>query len=240
MAAYLSRGVAVGATVYTGHDSLVLRREGSSAADSLGAGLFATYAPAPTGLRALLAVTANRLQLDTDRHTLNGSTAIVSSAGKRDGKGVGVLGNVGWGVALNDAVIVRPFAELQWSRVRLDGYGEQGGPFPVQWNSMSRSETVARLGTEVQWQVRPGLDAYASAAWAQRIAESADAPTGTISGLGKVTGSAGAPPRAAAEMALGLGWQVQPATRITASVGARAGHSTLPQVSGGVGVSFAF
>ena len=240
VAAYLPHGFAVGASVYAGHDSLALRRDGSSTTGSLGAGLYATYAPAPTGLRALVAVTANRLQLDTHRHTLNGSTAVVSSAGKRDGNGVGVLGNVGWGVALNDAVIVRPFAELQWSRARLDGYREQGGPFPVQWNSMSRGETVARLGTELQWQLRPDLDAYASAAWAQRIAESADAPTGTIAGLGDVTGSAGQPPRAAAEMALGLGWQVRPATRISASMGVRAGHSTLPQFSGVVGASFAF
>lgn len=147
-----------------------------------GAGLFATYAPAQTGLHVHTAFTSNHIANDITRGYLNGST-LVFSAGSLDGRAYGAGLQVGWAYALRDAMRVTPFASYQASRLMLDPYTETSGPFPATFEGVEDTLEIARLGAEAEHRYSDKLRTWASLAYAHCFSDKLPGVRGAVTAL---------------------------------------------------------
>ena len=112
-------GLRLGAGVVGGHDDADTHRDGRRRVNAAGGSVIAAY-ERPEGLRLYGAAFAAHLVVDTDRHYGNGA-GIDGSVDSTDGIGYGAAVRGGWEFPVRPSVWVMPYAELQWSKSKLDG-----------------------------------------------------------------------------------------------------------------------
>ncbi|MGB7317632.1 MAG: autotransporter domain-containing protein [Planktotalea sp.] len=156
----------------------------SSTLNALGAGIWVTYAPAPTGIELMFA--ASRLNLDAkiDRNYLNGA-ATETSSGTTSGTYTGLQGRIGYGFKISENLILTPFAGVSSHSSSLAGYTETGGTFFGTVTGQNSKVNKVRLGLDALFRVRSDLEFTGGLSF-ERVSE-----TGTLSTIG-VTSLAGA------------------------------------------------
>ncbi|HET8728340.1 MAG TPA: autotransporter domain-containing protein, partial [Alphaproteobacteria bacterium] len=224
----LAPGVHVGAGVIGAHGETELDLDGESRLGAIGGSVIASY-EASDGLRLYGSAFAAHLDVETDRHYRNGA-AIDGSRGETDGIGYGVAVRGGWEVPVRIDTSVMPYAELRWTKTRLDAYEEEGGAFPAQFSDQTAHELTSRLGLEVSHRLTPALEVQARAAWAHRLDGDGGSLTATTLGLTQ-TLSPTQGDRNWAEGAVAAVWKVTDATTVMAEIGGRTGRTPEPAVT---------
>ncbi|WP_162131120.1 autotransporter domain-containing protein [Herbaspirillum sp. CF444] len=83
------------------------------------------------------------------------------------------------------AVDISPYASITWSRMKMNDYREQGGPFPAEFDARTMHDRILRLGTSATLITRQDIEIDGSAEIGYRINEMPRINvSGTIPGLG--------------------------------------------------------
>lgn len=149
-----------------------------------GAGLWLTYAPAPTGVEIMVAASRLSLAAKIDRNYLNGA-ATETSSGTTSGTYTGLQGRFGYAFAVRPNLILTPFGGLSSHVSSLASYTETGGTFAANVTGQSASVRKARIGLDARFRARSDLEFTGGLSF-ERVTE-----TGTLSTLG-VTALGGA------------------------------------------------
>ncbi|MEN3931733.1 autotransporter domain-containing protein [Microvirga sp. W0021] len=234
-------GFSIGTAFTAGAGDYDLRLGGKNKISSYGVSLFATYAPSREGLQLLGAVTTSWHDIDISRSYMNGSRASVLSKDSTDGQSWGALGRVGWSFAMLDKTWLTPYAEIEWTRSKVGGYQEEGGPFPIAFKNQTARELISRLGLEVRHQFSDSFEMFARAAWAHRLSGHADILKGIMIDTYDVSsGNIRLSKKDWAELAVGASWNVTPDTRVSGSVSTIIGKSNQPDATVRIGSSTRF
>ncbi|MEN3931732.1 autotransporter domain-containing protein [Microvirga sp. W0021] len=234
-------GFSIGTAFTAGTGEYDLRLGGKNKISSYGVSLFATYAPAKTGLQLMGAVTTSWHDMDISRSYMNGSRATVLSKGSADGQSWGALGRIGWRFTALDRTWVMPYAEIEWTRSKIGGYQEEGGPFPFIFEGQTARELVSRFGIEFRHEFSDRFEIFGQAAWAYRLSGHANALKGVmVEKFNLSSGAISLPKKSWAELALGASWKITPDTRLSGSVSTAIGKSNRPDATVRIGVSTDF
>lgn len=133
-------------------------------------GAFAAYSggPGATGLQARLSAASEHSRVDITRTNLVGSAAEVT--GRAVVASYGVEQTVGWGVALQDGLVLTPKLGIRYTRAQRDGYaetyaaGQVDDPFAYAAFGENRTTALlglslaSRSGTDLAWHIGVGYD----------------------------------------------------------------------------------
>ncbi len=136
---------------------------------------------------AVLTGTGAYGKADINRNYLANGGAVVSSAGSTDLTGYGVRGRLQWEKLIPYAA---PYAELSWAQACMDGYAESGGPFPASFNRQCASETLMRYGADATVPVTERFRVTGTLEGVHRVSGSAGASSGQVAGIGSFNFSA--------------------------------------------------
>lgn len=142
--------------------------DGRNELTSLGASLMGAYEQGAAGLRLYGTVAVAALDLDMDRHYMNGAS-VDRSHGDTDGIGYGASVYAGWAVPVDKATTVTPHGVLEYSRAKLDAYAEEGGAFPASYGDHTMYRWASRLGAAVDHRLTENVTVGATAGWGHRL-----------------------------------------------------------------------
>ncbi len=217
--------LAIGGGVIGSTGRTDLAMGGESSLKSIGGSMIAAY-EAPEGLRLYGSAFAAYLDVDIDRHYMNGA-GIDESHGETDGIGYGAAVRGGWEFPIVSDFSIMPYGELQASKTKLDGYTETNGPFPAAFGDQDSRQLTSRIGAQVNHQLTDALKLGIRAAWAHRITDDQSALSVSTTGFTGTMGSEKGD-RNWAEGAISAGWQVTSATSLSAELTGRTGKTQEP------------
>lgn len=171
----------------------------------------------------------------------NGANVDVSTA-ETDAMAWAVRGRIDWRdmVRLGQGVGLSGFAAFSHLHVKMDGYTETGGAFPLALNALKSSSDEMRLGAVLGADLTEKVRLRLSGEWVHRFDPTAAPLTGTILGVGVFAVSGPVPEgdwgRAGLDLDLGLNSH----TMLSLSGHAMAGHGEDARLGGAVSVRFAF
>ncbi|WP_299152274.1 autotransporter domain-containing protein [uncultured Tateyamaria sp.] len=215
-----------------------------SSIHGLGAGLFLTYAPAPTGIELLFTASRMALDGDIDRNYLNGATTETSS-GSTSGNYTGFQGRVGYAMQTSQNLTLTPFAGLSSHRAELDGYTETGGTFAGTVSAQTSNLRKAKLGLDARFRLRSNLD-LTTAVSVEHVKETGTFSSVSVTPLGGATfgGGSGARTYNAADVSLGVNYRassnVALYSQVNASHALSSGASDIDRVGIQIGAAFSF
>jgi probable HAF family extracellular repeat protein len=211
---------------------------GNSRINAVGGAAMMAYEPQGDGIRLYGTASATKLDVDTTRNYMNGGD-IDGSRGKTDGTGYGVIGRAGYSVGLDRKTSIMPYAEMEWSQVNLDGYTEQGGPFPATVSSKTSNSTISRLGAELSYAVNPALTLRGNGAWGHSLSGN-DNDVQVNAATLSFTLPQGKEDKNWAEGGIGGIYKATERTTLSADLDARTGDTSQPAVNLMLGVNVAF
>lgn len=222
--------MALGGGVVISRSNNDTRFGGESRFDAAGVSAFASYEEQPeSGIHLYGTAVAARLNSEIDRNYLNGGS-IDRSQGETDGWGAGVALRGGYMHALTDHTTVMPYAEVEWSHARLDGYSETGGGAPATVDDQNAHRVVSRLGGELNQKVHKDTSLRMRAAWGHEIAASGDGVNVTAMTVTQTVG--GEADKDWLEAGVGMTYRMSERTSLAADVVGRTGQTAEPQAAG--------
>lgn len=142
-----------------------------------------TYKLPDTSLYATISGYYSDGDMEIKRTYLNAGTS-TQSQGKPNVSTAGARLRMDW---LNAASWGRtaftPFASLTYMQTRLDGYIEQGGGFPVQWDSRREHATTARVGVDAVYTLNDKVNVLGRLEAAHRFEGEGAQSKGQVIGL---------------------------------------------------------
>lgn len=212
---------------------------GSNRMEATGGSFLTTYEPGDEGIRLYGSATLAYLDMDSNRHYTNGG-GVESSQGGTDGYALGLAGRAGYAFRLGTRSSVMPYAEVQWTRLSLDGYTETGtGSLPATVADQLEHRTTTHLGAEYSRAVADDLELRLRGAWGHELNGGASAVnTSTLGFSQTVYGISG--DRDWAEGGVTGIWHASDATTFTADLSGRAGKTQEPAANVIIGISVAF
>lgn len=122
--------------------------------------------------------------LHTNRGYLNG-TAMDYSAGDTSFASYGVKARLDWkdAMTIGDGAVT-PYFALSHNGTTINGYSENGGSFPVSYDTASSGATVARLGADFVYPLSDTVRLLARAEADYRFEVTTPGTTATIAGIG--------------------------------------------------------
>lgn len=178
LAHYFTPVTSAGASIGGGVVDTDLHWDGSYRANDLHVGGYLAHIP-DTGLRLFGAgVWGDISDVDLTRGYLNG-TGMAYSTGDTEGSGWGLLGRIGYGFRAGGHLLT-PFAELSFTEASLDGYREDGGPFPTTFQDVETNTTTGRLGILEEADLSPTVRVFGSAAWVHVLDEETPIVRGAV------------------------------------------------------------
>ena len=164
IAYYLDESTSVGVT--GGLDWLQGANGGGSNYRALAArlGVYADHMP-DEGLRASGSASIGRLiDASFERFYVNG-VGVASSKGSTVGWGGALSGELGYGIALDDATRLLPFLRGSVTAFALDGWSDTGGPFNAAIDGVSATRLVATAGVVVEHDLSATQSIFAGVDW---------------------------------------------------------------------------
>lgn len=142
-----------------------------------------TYKLPDTSLHATISGYYSDGDMDIKRTYVNAGTS-AQSQGKPNVSTAGARLRMDW---LNAAswghTAFTPYASLTYMRTSLDGYSEQGGGFPVQWDSRREHATTARVGVDAVYQLNDKVNVLGRLEAAHRFEAEGAQAQGQVIGL---------------------------------------------------------
>jgi probable HAF family extracellular repeat protein len=165
----LSSSLKMGTRVrYNSSTSFVDAHGGRSNIESTSVSAFGSWQPADDELQVFGSALLQRLQLRTGRGYVSGGDEEVVSEGSR--RGVGYGAGLGVGRVFDWATgSIMPYARYEHTKLELDAYSEDGGPFPAQYYALESALDVARIGVDGRFDLGSRVGLSASASLAHRI-----------------------------------------------------------------------
>lgn len=233
----VSDEVAIGAGITAGHNSQKQRLNGESNVSSYGGSINAAYEGAE-GFRVYGTVGASSLNIDMDRNYLNGA-GIDTSKGKTEGFSYGAALQVGFEIPVSDSVSVMPYATIEASKTKIDGYTEKGGAFSASFSDREASLVTSRLGAEISFDAGHDMEIRARGAWGHVISENGDDVNATVINIPQTIAYQEAR-QDWVEGGVTFSWQYADNTRLVADFAGRTGKDSDNAASVTLGVTFGF
>lgn len=186
--------------------------------DMLGGSLLGVYRFS-SGLRLEGMAVVTTFDLSTKRNYRNGA-AVDRSQGETDGMGYALAVRAGYEMPLENRLSLLPFAELEWSKTKIDGYVETGGGIPATVGEQNSDKLVSRLGAELSKSFDNGMTTRLRAAWGHRL--SGDNSPVTVTALTITQSLQGANDKEDwAELGVGAGYDLTDALRLSGNIDTR-------------------
>lgn len=236
--ARLSDEWAVGLGVITGSSFTQLKYGGEGRLTGFGGALNIAHESATSGWRLYGTATVQSLNLDMERNYLNGG-GIDGSTGETDGIGFAGAVQVGYALPVSPSIDVMPYASLDASRTRMDGYSETGGAFPATFSKQTATVINGHLGVEASYQAASNLTLKGRTAWGHQLESRSNSATATaLSITYTLPYEDGAPNWV--ETGITANWQVSDRLDLTTDLAGRFGNTGEPAASVTVGLSYGF
>jgi probable HAF family extracellular repeat protein len=214
-------------TQFNGHSSLA----------ALGLSVMGAYEPAQLPWRIYAATSLSHLELNQNRHYLNGANV---DGSKGDTQGFGMAGNltVGYEKTLDYATKMMPFMGLDVAHTNFDAYTEKGGAFAANVAKQHQNYVASRLGAQLSHQLTANKKIIARAAWGHKYSTDS-AIAATTAGLAQSV-AVGGNGRNWAELGAGFQYQWSDSTSFRADVASQVGNTATPNIVTNVGVVWQF
>lgn len=198
----------------------------TSTINARGAGLFVAYAPAPTGIELIFSASRLNVGANIARNYLNGATT-ETSTGTTSGTYTGVQGRVGYAFQAGNKVTLTPFAAVSNHVTKLNGYTETGGTFAGTVTAQNSTMRKGRIGLDARFRLRPDLELISGLS-IERVSETGTFSTVSVTGLGgaRFGGGSGARTYNAADVSVGVNYQVSSATTLYSTLNLTRGFNT--------------
>lgn len=177
------------------------------------AGLQLAYVPS-VGPQVALSALTSTISANVDRRYMNGAGTAVSS-GDTDGWGVGARAFLGWTYATPLGHLT-PYGSYSISQTHIDGWTENAGPFPAQFNDVTDRLQILRFGLEDEVQISQQISVWGDLAWTYRIGDD-DRVSGQLVDLFEVDLPIRSGNASWLEATAGLRYAMAGATNVTAS-----------------------
>jgi probable HAF family extracellular repeat protein len=142
-----------------------------------------TYKLPDTSLYATVSGYYSDGSMEIKRTYLNAGTS-AQSQGKPNVSTAGARLRIDWLKAANwGRTAFTPYASLTYMQTRLDGYIEQGGGFPVQWDSRREHATTARVGVDAVYLLNERVNVLGRLEAAHRFENKGAQAQGQVIGL---------------------------------------------------------
>lgn len=241
LVAQIRKGWAIGVGIIGGQNKSDMPYDGQSTFKGTGGSMITSY-KGESGLRLYGAAFATYLEVDTNRHYLNGA-GIDASQGNTSGMGYGGALRAGWEFNISDIwsnTRVMPYGEVHLTRAELDGYTETGGAFPATFGKSNIDQTTTKLGAEVSYDITSDISLSSRLAWVHRLHESDEGILASTTGFTGTLNNA-IEERNWAELNVGGNWKISPGTHLNAELSGRGSKiSEQPSASLVIGVSTRF
>lgn len=233
----VDKNFVVGGGLLSGHSRSDTDRGGDSQLDSNGASLLASYQH-ESGLNIYGSLFAAKLDIDLKRNYMNGAGLSTSTA-ETEGMGYGAVLHTGFDLPTSYGFMVTPYAELEASRTKIDGYKEIGGAFPATVSKSTSDQITSRLGTKLSYPLSDKLVLSGTAAYAHRLKQGNNSVTASTTGFSGAIGAAEGD-KNWAETSVAVDWQATESTRLTTNLSGRSGRVSEPAVSATFGLKTDF
>ncbi len=174
----LGGGLVIGGTLGESLVETPMLYDGSSRVWGTSLGAFIASNP-DQGFQWLVGANASYLDGSIDRQYING-VSISESSGDVKGNGIGAVARVGYSFNAAERVRLTPFASFTLSRAHIDGYTENNGPVPAQFDDIDDTARTLRLGSDARYSFSADTWTWGTLAWAHRVD---DAQTTDITGM---------------------------------------------------------
>jgi probable HAF family extracellular repeat protein len=229
---------AVGLGVITGSSFTQLKYGGEGRLTGFGGALNIAHESADSGWRIYGTATVQSLNLDMDRNYINGS-GIDGSTGETDGIGFAGAVQLGYALPVSQTVSLMPYASIDASRTRMDGYSETGGAFPATFSKQTATVINGHLGVEASYQATSNFTLKGRTAWGHQLESRSNSATATaLSITYTLPYEDGAPNWV--ETGITANWQVSDRLNMTTDLAGRFGNTGKPAASVTVGLSYGF
>lgn len=211
--------------------------DGETQITSYGGVVNVAYEP-DNGLRLYGSASLMQLDLDIDRHYVNGG-GISRSSGESDGIGIGAAVQLGYEMPVHDKTSIMPFGGIEVSRTSIDGFLEKGGPFPARFSEQSATTISSSLGAELKHDFTPDLQLKTRASWGHQIKSDSNDASAVIIGTNfALPYSKG--DRDWVDIGATADWKISDRTTFMTDISGRAGKTATPAAAITVGISYAF
>lgn len=234
----LGSGWTAGTSTRDGHSDTALDSDGSAKFNLWSGTLFVASVP-DTGPQIVIAATAAGFDGDIDRGYMNG-VGTSTSIGKTAGTGFAGSARLGWAFETFPGIFIAPFTNYSATRVEMNGWKEDGGPFPATIADINETDQKLRVGADARLRVSRTSWVWGSLAWSHRFGAKQAGITGDVAGLISVSTNGGPIEQDWLEVTIGFRMPISQASSVSASMTTEAFSDNVPLFDGRLGYSHQF